>query len=89
MIYGDIPFEQDNDIVNCNLDFNKYSNNDNNNTNNNNFNNQFNNTNNNNNNNTNYNLDVNDLIKKCLKINIYERIKLDNILKHKWFSSNI
>ena len=89
MIYGDIPFEQDNDIVNCNLDFNKYSNNDNNNSNNNNFNNQFNNTNNNNNNNSNYNLDVNDLIKKCLKININERIKLDNILKHKWFSSNI
>ena len=23
MIYGDIPFEQDNDIVNCNLDFDK------------------------------------------------------------------
>ena len=26
MIYGDIPFEEDNEIVNCKIDFNKYNN---------------------------------------------------------------
>jgi serine/threonine protein kinase len=26
MIYGDIPFEEDDQIVNCKIDFNKYNN---------------------------------------------------------------
>jgi serine/threonine protein kinase len=88
MIYGDIPFEDDNDIVNCSLDFKKYSNV--------NIRNPYyanvlvnNNNNNNNNNNTNVSdlYDVNNLIKKCLKVNANERIKLEDIFKHKWFSA--
>lgn len=79
MIYGNIPFENDDEILNCRLDFNKYD--------------irlygksqhhgfflntkpQI--------INTNYN-DVNDLIKMCLNANTTERIKLEEILNHKW-----
>jgi serine/threonine protein kinase len=71
MIYGDIPFEEDNEIVNCNIDFNKYNQNNNNNSN---SNKQF-----------KLNSDINDLIVKCLKINATDRINLENILKHRWF----
>lgn len=67
MIYGDIPFEHDQDILECNLDFNKHK------------------SNNNINNYLKY-FDLNDLIKKCLTIDINERIKLDDILEHRWFS---
>ena len=68
MIYGDIPWEEDADIVNCRLYSKK-----------------------------NFNLksksddvaatltNVDDLIRKCLHINQSERIKLDEILQHKWF----
>lgn len=77
MIYGDIPFELDDEIINCKLNFNKFIN--------------CNNINSNTNNNKNRSsslADVNDLIKKCLNINLNERIKLENILKHKWFTNN-
>lgn len=69
MIYGDIPWEEEDDILNCRLTTKK-----------------------------NlfahipsrdheiYNRDVDDLIKACLKINELERIKLDDILNHKWFN---
>lgn len=83
MIYGDIPFENDDEIVNCKLDFNKFgtkkktttcdrS--------------------------TCYFCssccccccscasDVNDLIRSCLKLEMTERIKLESILEHKWFN---
>lgn len=71
MIYGDIPWEQDADIINCRLDdlkLNKqswqqaYR-----------FNQQ-------------QHRDVDDLIRLCLKLNDFERIQLDDILKHKWFN---
>ncbi len=77
MIYGDIPFEHDVDIVNCNLDFNKYSNL--------------------NANRSNYcanpntsqqQSEVRDLIRKCLKKNVNERIQLEHILNHSWLNSN-
>lgn len=67
MIYGDIPFERDQDIVNCNLDFNKFKR---------------------------YDLNekskqiLNDLITKCLRVDLKERIKLENIMKHKWFNAD-
>ena len=87
MIYGDIPFEHDSDIVSCNLDFKKYSN--------------LNARNcyypasvygysklpNNNSNSTDL-YDVKDLIKQCLNVNVNERIKLEEIFNHKWFSAN-
>lgn len=93
MIYGDIPFTDDNEIVNSIIDFNKY------NDNNNNIN-SINNINTNSINNcppnvTNHivnnsmsttNSDVNDLIKKCLKRNQHERIVLEDILKHRWLA---
>ena len=70
MIYGDIPWEEDADIVNCRLYSKK-----------------------------NFNLksksddaaltDVDDLIRKCLHINQSERIKLDEILQHKWFEMSL
>lgn len=61
MIYGDIPFEEDEDIVNCRLyskrNILKFGL---------------------------LNRDVDDLIKACLNVNDAERIKIDDILKHKW-----
>ena len=82
MIYGDIPFEHDSDIVNCNLDFNKYAN----------LNaqtaNYYTNT-------SHYTAttatsqsDVRDLIRRCLRRNADDRIKLENILSHSWFAAN-
>lgn len=74
MIYGDIPWEEDADIINCRLDDIKtkqnwqqnqqpaYR-----------FNQQ-------------QYRDVDDLIQLCLKLNDFERIQLDEILKHKWFN---
>ena len=73
MIYGDIPWEEDDDILNCRLstkknlfahntqrsEFGMY----------------------------NFSRDVDDLIKACLKINENERIKLNDILNHKWFNN--
>ena len=84
MIYGDIPFEDDNDIVNCNLDFKKYSNL---NSRNPYYANVFN-SNNKNNTSTTDLYDVKDLIKKCLKVNTSERIQLEDIFKHKWFNAH-
>lgn len=76
MIYGDIPFEDDNEIVNSNIDFNKYDRNNNiPNPSNNNVKNKI-------------NSDINDLIKKCLKRNQNDRIKLEHILTHRWLVSN-
>lgn len=83
MIYGNIPFESDDEILNCKLDFNKYD------------------IRLNGKSqhygfylktklqkvNTNFN-DVNDLIKMCLNANTNERIKLEQILDHKWFKSS-
>ena len=103
MIYGDIPFTDDNDIVNSKIDFNKYEKNSNNNNINSydivnlsqysNSNNICVNNNNNNNNSNNSNIsnafsDVNDLIKKCLKQNQNERIQLEDILKHRWLTTD-
>lgn len=89
MIYGDIPFETDQDILECKLEFNRYdfykyykqqyfS-----------FSKRV----------ANYNnfhqqesisvyQDVNDIIKMCLSQDSSERIKLENILDHKWFKHN-
>lgn len=76
MIYGDIPFTDDNDIINSNIDFNRYDKN--NNMNCTNVNNKT----------TNSNMtDINDLIRKCLKRNQHERIVLEDILKHRWLST--
>lgn len=93
MVYGDIPFTDDNEIVNSNIDFSKYDNNNiNNHININNSTNnclpqQLQNVNNNNiNNNGSNKSDLNDLIKKCLKRNQNERIVLEEILKHRWLS---
>ena len=83
MIYGDIPFEDDNDIVNCSLDFKKYSNV---NMRNPYYANDL--VNSNNNHHVSDLYDVNSLIKKCLKVNANERIKLEDIFTHKWFSGN-
>ena len=69
MIYGDIPWEKDSDIVNCRL----YSKN-------NIFFDNFNWQNN--------QRDVDDLIRLCLTIEDAERIKLDEILNHKWFNKD-
>lgn len=101
MIYGDIPFTDDHDIVNSNIDFNKYDKNNNSNNNINSFDNvslsQISNSNsmsvnynnsNNNNNASKFASDVNDLIKKCLKQNQNERILLEDILKHRWLTTN-
>jgi serine/threonine protein kinase len=64
MIYGDIPFESDLDIVNCRLDFNKHRA-------------------------INQNLSqVNDLIKKCLTVNMNERCRLEEILNHSWLRAS-
>lgn len=72
MIYGDIPWEEDADIINCRLDLkNKPSSWS-----------------------QGYfrpdldhqNRDVDDLIRLCLKLNHFERVKLDEILQHKWFT---
>lgn len=62
MLYGDIPWEEDNDIVNCRLNSKKCS--------------PI----------ATERLDKEseDLIEKCLKINEFERIKLDDLLSHKW-----
>lgn len=86
MIYGDIPFTDDNEIINSNIDFNKY------NDKNNNINSYTtsypSSTTNVNNKTTNSSmLDINDLIKKCLKRNQHERIVLEDILKHRWLST--
>ncbi len=89
MIYGDIPWEEDADIINCRFYFK------NNTDRNGNYNNHNNNNNNNNNNNDSakysrelneHQRDVDDLIRSCLKLNDAERIGLDKILKHKWFA---
>ncbi len=87
MIYGDIPFTDDNDIINSNIDFNKYDRNNNTNSctssncNNNVHSNSY------NNNNSCKMTDINDLIKKCLKGNQNERIVLEDILKHRWLAN--
>ncbi len=65
MLYGDIPWEDDNDIVNCRLYTKRNS--------------SF--------INTKLNNDFDDLIEKCLKINDFDRIHLDEILNHKWFQN--
>lgn len=83
MIYGDIPFLDENAIVNSDIDFNKYD------TNNNNINSPTTtttnlNSNNNVNLNTKINPDVNDLIKKCLQKNSADRLRLEEILDHRW-----
>ncbi len=78
MIYGDIPWEDDADIINCRLDDLKpklnswqqqkhnqqgfY---------------RF-----------DHYRDVDDLIRMCLKLNDSERIRLDELLQHKWFSKH-
>ncbi|RNA22335.1 Serine threonine- kinase Pim-3 [Brachionus plicatilis] len=70
MIYGDIPWEEDDDILNCRLTgkkslFNQCSSR------------------------LDFCLgrDVDDLIKSCLRIDELQRISLDQMLTHKWFSS--
>jgi serine/threonine protein kinase len=63
MVYGNIPFEKDYDIVNCILDFNKYSTV-----------------------NNHVSPHINDLIIRCLRVNVLERIKLDDILNHQWLA---
>jgi serine/threonine protein kinase len=77
MIYGDIPWEEDSDIVNCRLYSKK------------NFEyNSSNSTSDNDEEEADTGLHINqvdDLIRKCLHINQNERIKLEHILKHKWF----
>ena len=78
MIYGDIPFEQDSDIVSCNLDFKKYSN-----INTRNF--YYGHGKMSNSGPTDLK-EVRDLITKCLRVNTNERIKLDEIFNHTWFS---
>lgn len=75
MIYGDIPWEDDADIINCRLDdlkpklnhnwqhqpaFHRFD--------------QY--------------RDVDDLIRLCLKLNDAERIQLDELLQHKWFNKH-
>jgi serine/threonine protein kinase len=91
MVYGDIPWEEDTDIVNCRLFNSKKFN----------FNNNCsgsgsadtNDNNNNNSNDSNNNTmvktdrDVDDLIRSCLVIDDKERVKLEDILLHKWFRS--
>lgn len=83
MIYGNIPFDSDEEILNCKLDFDKYdlrkyA--------------KYNHyhhcvkTKQTQPINTNFN-EVNDLIKLCLNLNTNERLKLENILEHKWFKS--
>lgn len=66
MINGDIPWESDNDIVNCRLNskrsFNSFA--------------------------RRQNKECDDLIQKCLKISEYDRIQLDDILNHKWFTTS-
>lgn len=61
MMYGDIPWEEDADIINCRLGkqpwHDRYH-------------------------------EVDDLIRLCLKLNENERIKLDEILQHKWFNNS-
>ncbi|CAF0764006.1 unnamed protein product [Brachionus calyciflorus] len=72
MIYGDIPWEEDDDILNCRLTTKK---------------NLF--THDTNRSELglfNFNKDVDNLIQSCLKINENERIKLEDILNHKWFN---
>lgn len=74
MIYGDIPWEEDADIINCQLDDIKSRQNWSQNS------------------SMAYRIgqqqhrDVDDLIRLCLKLNDFERIKLDEILQHKWFN---
>ena len=95
MIYGDIPFENDEEIVNCKLDFNKFKKMQ-----------TINNSGRQNNQTSNYYnstanrctccstlsssscccSDVNDLIKSCLNFDPNKRIQLDNILEHAWFN---
>ena len=67
MRYGDIPWEEDDDIIKCRLIKKK-------------CNNSFTDSDSDNN----FQSDVFDLIKKCLNVNDRERIKLDEILNHKW-----
>lgn len=74
MVYGDIPWEEDSDIVNCRL-YSKKS---------------FNASRRVNNGEQRVAVSdaasshVDDLIRKCLHINQHERIKLEDILKHTW-----
>ncbi len=88
MIYGDIPFTDDKDIVNSEIDFNKFV------KKNNNINSfdlnlaQYSSSYNNMSNASKAILDVNDLIKKCLKQNQNERILLEDILKHRWLTTD-
>ncbi len=76
MVYGDIPWEEDADIINARLDDitmkHSYSHNT--------YRREF--------EHDKYK-DVNDLISLCLKLNDNERISLEEILQHKWFSYNM
>jgi hypothetical protein len=88
MVYGDIPWEEDTDIVNCRLFNSKkftyrvggyYSS-------------TSESSEDSNNNNVvtapvKVDRDVDDLIRSCLIIDDAKRIKLEDILKHKWFQS--
>jgi serine/threonine protein kinase len=72
MVYGDIPWEEDDDIIkcrlikkNCNYSFTDSDSD------------------------KNFQSDVFDLIKKCLNVNDCERIKLDEILNHKWLNKEV
>ena len=91
MIYGDIPFEHDDEIINAELDFARYAR-DNNNTmyrtsaNNNNY--LVNNFNHTSSSSSQHSSDVNSLINECLTKSIEHRIKLEDILEHKWFKNN-
>jgi serine/threonine protein kinase len=69
MTFGDIPWEEDDDIIKCRLNSKR-------------FNYLF-------DHNDKCFQDVNDLIKKCLNVNDNERVKLDEILNHKWFHPQI
>jgi hypothetical protein len=85
MVYGDIPWEEDTDIVNCRLfDSKKF-----------NFRGEENHncngnlqSNDSNNNDVKMDRDVDDLIRLCLIIDDMKRIKLEDILKHKWFHNS-
>ena len=75
MIYGDIPWEEDADIISARLDDIKLKHNYSQNS----YHHEF---------KQEQCRDVNDLIRRCLKLNDFERIGLNEILQHKWFNTN-